>query len=182
MLGLLGFYDELDDRPGRPNGSIRDAVRPTGEPDESDLVAYLDAGHVLIDVMEWGHDVITGDAHRHSPGCSSPVTDGTWLWRLDFPHYLETHHVVLPEAFIEHVRALNHRMPALVTDRFAPHCNETLPLIGWALAVPWSSTEAVLEPAPRAVPGKAEFDAALPGRKRPRPHGSRTRPRKERRA
>ncbi|MFJ3422000.1 hypothetical protein ACIPN8_37310 [Streptomyces sp. NPDC086082] len=60
MLGLLGFYDELDNRPGRPNGSIRDAVRPVGEPDEADLVAYLDTGHVLIDVMEAGHDVITG--------------------------------------------------------------------------------------------------------------------------
>uniref|UniRef100_A0AAU2A0P4 Uncharacterized protein n=1 Tax=Streptomyces sp. NBC_00093 TaxID=2975649 RepID=A0AAU2A0P4_9ACTN len=53
-------------------------------------MAYLDAGHVLIDVMEAGHDAITGRAHRHSLGCSSLVTDGTWLWRLDFPHYVET--------------------------------------------------------------------------------------------
>ncbi|MQY36921.1 hypothetical protein SRB17_49230 [Streptomyces sp. RB17] len=52
VLGLLGFYDELDNRSGQPNGSIRDAVQPVGEPDETDLVAYLDAGHVLIDVME----------------------------------------------------------------------------------------------------------------------------------
>lgn len=58
VLGLLGFFDELDDLPGRPNGSIREAVRPGGEPDEAGLVAYLDAGHVLIDVMEAGHDVI----------------------------------------------------------------------------------------------------------------------------
>lgn len=90
MLGLLGFYDELDTPSGQPNGSIRDAVRSVGEPDEADLVAYLDAGHVLIDVMEAGHDVITGSTHRHSPGCSSLVTDGTWLWRQDFPHHLET--------------------------------------------------------------------------------------------
>lgn len=120
MLGLLGFYDELDNRPGRPNGSIRDAVQPVGEPDEADLVAYLDAGHVLIDVMEAGHDVVTGNAHRHSLGCSSPVTDGTWLWRLDFPHYVETHHVLLPEEFVEHVRGLNHQMPALIAAQFAP--------------------------------------------------------------
>jgi len=87
VLGLLGFYDELDNRSGRPNGSIRDAVRPVGEPDEADLVAYLDGGHVLIDVMEGGHDVITGSTHRRSSGCSSLLTDGTWLWRQDFPHY-----------------------------------------------------------------------------------------------
>ena len=86
MLGLLGFYDEFDNRSGRPNGSIHAAVRPVGEPDEADLVAYLDAGHVLIDVMEAGHDVITGDAHRNSAGCSSLVTDGAWLWRQDFSH------------------------------------------------------------------------------------------------
>ncbi len=120
MLGLLGFYDELDNRPGRPNGSIRDAAQPVGEPDEADLVAYLDAGHVLIDAMEAGHDVVTGSAHRHSLGCSSVVTDGSWLWRQDFPHYVETHHVLLPEAFIEHVRVLNYRMPALITAQFAP--------------------------------------------------------------
>jgi hypothetical protein len=137
VLGLLGFYDELDDLPGRPNGSIHDAVRPTGEPDEAELVAYLDAGHRLLDVMEAGSDVITGRVHRRSAGCSSLVTDGTWLWRQDFPHYVETHHVLLPEAFIGHVRGLNHRMPALVTAQFAPHYNETMPLIGWASAVPW---------------------------------------------
>ncbi|MEU6352693.1 hypothetical protein ABZ896_25765 [Streptomyces sp. NPDC047072] len=56
MLGLLGFYDELDNRSSGPNGSIRDAVQPVGEPDEKDLVAYLDAGHVLIDVTEAGRD------------------------------------------------------------------------------------------------------------------------------
>ncbi|MFJ3933710.1 hypothetical protein [Streptomyces sp. NPDC090029] len=132
MLGLLGFYDELDTRSGQPSGSIRDAVRPIGEPDEADLVAYLDAGHVLINVMEAGHDVITGNTHRHSPGCSSLVTDGAWLWRQDFPHYLETHHVSLPQTFLEHVRSLNHRMPAIAVAQFAPHYNETMPLVGWA--------------------------------------------------
>ncbi|MCE0447035.1 hypothetical protein CFC35_24755 [Streptomyces sp. FBKL.4005] len=182
MLGLLGFYDELDSHPAAPNGSVRDAVRPVGEPDEAELVAYLDAGHVLIDVMEAGHDVITGRAHRHSLGCSSLVTDGAWLWRRDFPHYLETHHVLLTEAFIEHVRDLNHRMPALVTAQFAPHYDETMPLVGWASAVPWRSTQAVLEPQPRAVASKAEFGAAMEARERNRPHGNWTRPRKPRRA
>ncbi|MFJ5094340.1 MULTISPECIES: hypothetical protein [unclassified Streptomyces] len=42
-----------------------------GEPDEADLVAYLDAGHDLMDVPETGWDVLTGMGHRHSVGCSS---------------------------------------------------------------------------------------------------------------
>ncbi|MER7645155.1 hypothetical protein [Streptomyces sp. NPDC126522] len=157
MLELLGFYDELDNRPGQPNGSVRDAVRPVGEPDEADLVAYLDTGHALIDVMEAGPDVITGSTgstHRHSPGCSSLVTDCTWLWRQDFPHYLETHHVPLPQTFLEHVRSLNYRMPTIAVAQFAPHYDDTMPLVGWASAVPWRSTATTLVPEPEPRPAK----------------------------
>ncbi|WP_218000731.1 hypothetical protein [Nocardia testacea] len=146
MLGLLGFYDELDSQCSRTNGSIRDAVLPVGEPDEAELVAYLDAGYVVLDVMESGRDVITGSYHRNSPGCSSLVTDGTWLWRLDFSHYLETHHVSLPETFLDHVRGLNHQMPTVDVAQFAPHYDETMPLVGWASAVPWQSAVTTLVP------------------------------------
>ncbi|WP_328514035.1 hypothetical protein OHB25_50450 [Streptomyces mirabilis] len=180
VLGLLGFYDELDNRTGRPNGSIRDAVQPVGEPDEAELVAYLDAGRVLIDVMEAGRDVITGSSHRHSSGCSSLVTDGTWLWRRDFPHYVETHHVSVPGAFIEHVRSLNHQAPTITVAQFAPHYDETMPLVGWASAVPWRSTATTLVPEPRAVTRKTQFDAATLAQERNRPHGSWGRPRKPR--
>ena len=182
VLGLLGFYDEMHHSPGQPNGSLQEAVQPVGETDEADLVAYLDAGHFLIDVMEGGRDVITGSAHRHSLGCSSLVTDGTWLWRQDFPHYLETHHVLLPGEFTEHARGLNYQVPALITTEFAPHYNETLPLVGWSSAVPWRSPAAVLEPEPRTVTSKAEFDAAMLARARNRPQGRWAKPRKPRRA
>ena len=173
MLKLLGFYDELNNRPGQPNGSIRDAVQPIGEPDEMDLVAYLDAGHVLIDVMEGADDVITGSSHRHSSGCSSLVSDGMWLWRQDFSHYLETHHVALPAGFLAHVRSLNYQMPAIAVAQFAAHYDETMPVVGWASAVPWRSTATTLVPGQRAVTSKAEFDAAILARDRIRPHGSR---------
>ncbi|MFD5146252.1 hypothetical protein [Streptomyces sp. NPDC058401] len=182
MLGLLGFYDELDDRSGQPSGSIRDAVGSVGEPDEADVVAYLDAGHVLIDVMEAGHDVITGSTHRHSQGCSSLVTDGTWLWRQDFPHYLEAHHVALPGMFLEHVRSLNCQMPTIAVAQFAPHYDETMPLVGWASAVPWRSTATTLVPELRVVTSKAQFDATMLDQDRNRPHGSWGKRRKPRKA
>ncbi|MFG2895075.1 hypothetical protein [Streptomyces sp. NPDC048248] len=180
MLGLLGFYDELESLPSRPNGSIHDALRPAGEPDEADLVAYLDAGHVLIDVMEGGRDVVSGSAHRHSLGCSSLVTDGVWLWRRDFPHYVEAHHVLVPTAFMGHVRGLSYQMPALISAEFASHYDETMPLVGWASAVPWRSPVAVLEPQSRAVTSRAEFDAAMLAQERNRPHGKWAKPRKPR--
>lgn len=148
MLGLLGFYDELHKHCSRSSGSILDAVRPVGEPDEAELVAYLDAGYVVLDVMESGRDVITGSDHRNAPGCSSLVTDGTWLWRKDFSHYLETHHVSLPGTFLDHVRGLNYQMPTVEVAHFAPHYNETMPLVGWASAVPWQSMVTTLVPEP----------------------------------
>ncbi|GAA3619470.1 hypothetical protein GCM10023079_06380 [Streptomyces chitinivorans] len=181
MLGLLGFYDEFEDRNDQPNGSIHAAVQPVGLQDEAELVSYLDSGHVLIDVMESGHDVITGNPHRHSPGCSSLVTDGAWLWRLDFPHYVETHHVRLPEKFVERVRGLNYQMPPLIVVDFAPQCSETLPLVGWSSAVPWRSTVAVREPRVRTVMSKAEFEEAMLIQKRNRPMGSWSKVRKPRR-
>lgn len=150
VLGMLGFYDELGNCSGQPNGSIHEAVRTNGEPDEARLVDYLHAGHVLLDVMESGRDVITGAAHRHSPGCSSLLTDGTWLWRLDCPHYLESHHVSLPRAFLGHGRSRNFQMPAINLAQFAPHDNETMPLVGWASATPWRSTATTLLPRPQA--------------------------------
>jgi hypothetical protein len=42
-------------------------------------------------------------------------------------------------------------MSALVTAQFAPHYNETMPVVGWASAVPWRSTATVLEPEPPTV-------------------------------
>lgn len=182
MLGLLGFYDEFDTRSSQPNGSIRDAVRPVGEPDETDLVAYLDAGYVLIDVMEGGPDVITGSPHRHSPGCSSLLTDGAWLWRQDFPHYVETHHVSLPDAFLEHVRSLNYQIPTITVAQFAPHYDETMPMVGWASSVPWRSTATTLVPEPRSVTSKAQFDATMLAQDRNRPYGSWSKRRKPRKA
>ncbi|MFF3420057.1 hypothetical protein ACFYW9_36115 [Streptomyces sp. NPDC002698] len=182
MLGLLGFYDELEKGSGQPNGSIRDAVRSVGEPDEADLAAYLDAGHVLIDVMEAGRDAITGSPHRHSPGCSSLMTDGTWLWRQDFSHYLEIHHVSLPERFLEHVRGLAYRMPTVDVAQFAPHYDKTMPLVGWASAVPWRSTSTTLVPEPRAATSKAQFDAMMLEQDRNRPQGSWGKRRKPRQA
>ncbi|MEW1552197.1 hypothetical protein [Streptomyces tsukubensis] len=181
MLGLLGFYDEFDAQPGRPNGSIYDAVQPAGEPDEADLVSYLDSGHVLLDVMEGGSDVITGDPHRHSSGCSSLVTDGLWLWRLDFPHYVETYHVRLPSDFIEHARENNYQVPPVNVAEFAPQYNEALPLVGWLSTVPWRPAVSIIEPRERHVTSKAEFEAALLTKQRNRPQGSWSKKRKPRR-
>ncbi|NEB00844.1 hypothetical protein [Streptomyces sp. SID13726] len=88
----------------------------------------------------------------------------------------------LDEAFVEHVRDQHYRMPTITLARFAPHYDETMPLVGWSSAAPWRSTATTLVPEPQAVTSKAQIDAAMTARDRNRPHGSRGRSRKPRKA
>ncbi|MFF2652931.1 hypothetical protein [Streptomyces sp. NPDC058045] len=148
-------------------GPLHAQVRASGEPDEAKLVEYLDVGHRVTDFMEAGFDVLTGEAHRHTPGCSSLVTYGFWVWRADFAHYLEAYHVPLPGTFATRVRGLNYRMPPLVGADFAPLYEEILDGFGMSGAGPWDR-ESVRSPWPRLVPTRAEFLARA---RRERPAG-----------
>lgn len=159
MLKLLGFFEELGYAGELANGSLRTQVQPVGEPDEVRIVEYLDVGHRITAFMEAGVDALAGSVHRHTSGCSSLVTDGEWMWRADFAHYLETYHVPLPAAFTARVRGLRHQMPDLDSADFAPRWNDTLLNLGWGSVGPWDAAQEVLRPGPRAVLTRAEFVA-----------------------
>ncbi|MEU2300269.1 hypothetical protein [Streptomyces antibioticus] len=167
MPRLLGFFDDFGHPAALATGPLRSQVRASGEPDEARIVEYLDTGHRLTHFMEAGFDVLTGEAHRHTSGCSSLVTDGLWVWRADFAHYLEAYHVPLPAAFTARVRRLDHRMPDLVGADFAPVHDELVRAFGWTGVEPWDVTS-VLRPEPRAVATRAEFVARV---RRERPAG-----------
>jgi hypothetical protein len=168
MLRLLGFFDDFGYPSELAAGPLAVQVQASGEPDEAEIVEYLDTGHHLTYFMEAGVDVLTGEVHRHTSGCSSLVTDGMWVWRADFAHYLEAYHVPLPAAFIARVRQLHHRMPDLVGADFAPVFAEIVLGFGWTEVDPWD-TETVLRPQPRTVPTRAEFVARV---RQERPVGS----------
>jgi hypothetical protein len=165
MLRLLGFFDDFGPPAGSSAGPLAAQVRASGEPDEAEIVEYVDSGHRLTHFMEAGVDVLTGEAHWHTSGCSSLVTDGVWVWRADFAHYLEAYHVPLPAAFLARVRRLHHRMPDLVGADFAPVFDEIVRGFGWTEVDPWDA-ETVLRPQPRTVLTRAEF-AARARRERP---------------
>ncbi|SMF03669.1 hypothetical protein [Streptomyces sp. Amel2xC10] len=168
MPRLLGFFDDFGHAGAWTAGPLRSQVRASGEPDEARIVEYLDVGHHLTHFMEAGFDVLTGQAHRHTSGCSSLVTDGLWIWRADFAHYLETYHVPLPPAFTERVRGLGHRMPDLVGAEFVPVFDEVVRAFGWTgVEPPWDAAT-VVRPEPRSVPTRAEFVARV---RRERPAG-----------
>ncbi|MFI0237878.1 hypothetical protein [Streptomyces sp. NPDC016845] len=168
MLRLLGFFDDFGFSGELAAGPLRAQVRESGEPDEARIVRYLDRGHRLTHFMEAGFDPLTGAAHRHTSGCSSLVTDGVWVWRADFAHYLETYHVPLPAAFADRVRQLGHRMPELVGADFAPVFDEIVSGFGWTELDPWDA-ETVLPPPARTVPTRAEYVAEA---RQERPVGS----------
>jgi hypothetical protein len=159
VLELVGLYEEFGYPTEVATGRLTEQVQSSGELDEEHLVAYLDVGHRLTHFMEWGADIISGQSHRHSPGCSSLTTDGNWLWRADLAHYLETYHVPLPAAFLDRIRGLRYEMPELMGADFAPLYRET------SLKFEWGEgdfdPDSVLPPPPRAVLTQAEYVASL---------------------
>jgi hypothetical protein len=92
------------------DGSIREAVRPFGEPDEQGILEYVRSGTAIWSEMSAGPDVLNPEAPG-MPDVGSLATDGTWLWREDLPYYIATYHVMLPGDFLEHVRSLHHTAP-----------------------------------------------------------------------
>jgi hypothetical protein len=178
VLKLLGFFDDFGHSGELAAGPLRAQVQASGEPDEAQIVEYLDVGHHLTYFMEAGVDVLTGEVHRHTPGCSSLVTDGLWVWRADFAHYLEAYHVPLPADFVARVRGFRHQMPDLVGADFAPVFDEVVRGFGWTHVGPWDA-DSILRPQPRAVLTRAEFVSRV---RQERPAGSWGRaPRKPRR-
>ena len=76
------------------------------DPRLASVADYLDHGviHERYRGMSWCR-FACGEWHMGS--CD--LTDGVWLWPQGLSHYLRTHSVLLPEAFIDH--ALNGRRP-----------------------------------------------------------------------
>ncbi|MEU1200758.1 hypothetical protein ABZ446_31690 [Streptomyces sp. NPDC005813] len=117
MIRPVGFFSELAPGWGLPlDGLLRDAVNPTGEPDEAKIVSYLRNGAGIWSEMSAGPDVLDPQAPGLS-GIGSLYTDGTWLWREDLPYYLGKYHVSLPSEFVAHVRLAHHQVPEVSEPR-----------------------------------------------------------------
>jgi hypothetical protein len=110
MLKPVGFYTELS-QTSHYRESLRDATASEPSADEPAVIAYLRAGHQLFDVPATTSDVISHD--MRIVGAPSLLSDGSWVWRLDLPHYVGRYHLRLPREFLDHVRANRYSVPAL---------------------------------------------------------------------
>jgi hypothetical protein len=126
MIRPVGFFTELSPGWGLPgNGSIKDAVRPSGDPDERRILDYLRSGTEIWSEMSAGPDVLDPDAPNMT-GIGSLITDGTWLWREDLPYYIAKYHVFLPNEFLEHIRSLDYTAPTVLESRLIEISTEDL--------------------------------------------------------
>ncbi|MFI2432198.1 hypothetical protein [Streptomyces sp. NPDC018693] len=77
--------------------------------DEQEIIQYLLAGHDLFSVMGSSEDVLgSGESIM---GGDSIYSDGEWVWRGDLWFYVRTHHVALPDEFVERIRSFRYAMP-----------------------------------------------------------------------
>ena len=76
--------------------------------DKERLIAYLDSGEVF---QSWLGDTDCRLGCGEEDLATSDLTDGVWLWPQSLSHYIEAHDVVLPDAFLSHVKKNNWKVP-----------------------------------------------------------------------
>src|SRR5947209_3270023 len=74
------------------------------------IIEYLRAGHDFVACCGWSVCRFRGCREGERNG-SGNFTDGEWYWPEGLAHYVERHAVLLPEAFVETMRANGWRVP-----------------------------------------------------------------------
>lgn len=89
---------------------LEDIADPTwNPPDRGELVRYLAQCPVSI-ASPLPRSVCPLCGERLD-GPSSQRSDGTWVWPSSLPHYVERHHVRLPDRMVEYIRSNAHLPP-----------------------------------------------------------------------
>ncbi|WP_030490676.1 hypothetical protein [Micromonospora chokoriensis] len=111
QLKTAGMFREFGPvRSAEPQESIFDSVADEKLPDLTQVVTYLDSGHILVDAMDIANDAF--DPTRQVMNGSTVMTDGDWLWRKDLAYYLRRHRIALPEEFLAIIRERNYVVPS----------------------------------------------------------------------
>ncbi|MFD9435992.1 hypothetical protein [Streptomyces sp. NPDC060002] len=115
-MHFVGFYRQLEPQgPAVYSEDIQEALGTPASYPVSEVVAYLRAGHPILDVSESCLDVVDGQGRIRSG--SSVLSDGEWVWRWDLGHYVEKYAVDLPDGFLAGATGNAFRVPAVPRER-----------------------------------------------------------------
>ncbi|MFG2710076.1 hypothetical protein ACGFX2_05870 [Streptomyces goshikiensis] len=115
-MKILGFHREFwPGGPGPAYGNIGDFVQGSAEPDEPEIIEYLDNGYEILSFMGSVKDVL-GSGERILGG-DNILTDGEWVWRGDLSFYVMTYHLSLPIDFLRQIRERKYVMPEVSRDQ-----------------------------------------------------------------
>lgn len=76
------------------------------------IIAYLRSGQVIACCGGWSTCRFPRCREGERNGACE-FTDGTWAWPEGLAHYVERHSVMLPEEFVETMRANEWRVPSI---------------------------------------------------------------------
>lgn len=104
---MTGLFCELSLDPNDP--SLKDHLAEKPQLNESEIVAYLKAGKLLVASPGVVTDVLSGGSRI--AGSSHVYTDGSWAWQGELAYYVENYHLVLPFEFVSYMAANNWKVP-----------------------------------------------------------------------
>ncbi|MEU8215607.1 hypothetical protein AB0C47_07545 [Micromonospora taraxaci] len=130
QLKSAGMFREFGPvRSAEPQESIFGSVAAEELPDLTQVVSYLNSGHVLIDMMDVADDAF--DPARQVMNGSTVMTDGDWLWRKDLAYYVQRHRVAVPEAFLALIRERDYVVPSRSVPELTACSRQARDLMFW---------------------------------------------------
>lgn len=92
----LGFFSE-NNLTMADNGSIKQHIVKEVNYDKNKIISYLNKGKKEATCPKVVKDILTDKLISTS---FSVFTDGEYVWKSDFIHYIENYNIKLPEDFI----------------------------------------------------------------------------------
>ncbi|MDE0874547.1 MAG: hypothetical protein OSA88_11820 [Acidimicrobiales bacterium] len=108
-MNKFGFFDEQSDDESLVLLKQLQAEGPLHN--EEQVLSYLAGGTQVMAIGGITTDLLSED--DDVIGSPHVFSDGTWCWTSDVVHYVETHHIALPLAFLTHMERNHWQCPAV---------------------------------------------------------------------
>ena len=109
MLKLIGYWKDTNSPHEWPDP--RHVVdEDWGKDSRSTIVNYLSSGVVVHEFLGYSSCRFGACVPDELMG-SREFSDGVWIWPEGLAHYVEHHHVKLPDDFLQHLRQARFRVP-----------------------------------------------------------------------